>query len=275
MMSESNNSPTKKKAIEFMILISGLSKSFGENLVLNNVSLSIQNGKTTCIIGKSGCGKSVLIKHIVGLLEPDRGKVEVDGKEIGMLSVKELFKLRRTMGFVFQGAALFDSFTVYENAIIGLYENGLRDEKILEAEALRVLSAVGLLPEQEEVGIKEFEKEWAILKNKKPSDLSGGMKKRVGVARALVGSPAYILYDEPTTGLDPVTSEQIDNLIAHLARKIKVTSLVITHDMFSVFRIANNVAMLHNGSVQFDGTPDDFRKSGDPVVVEFLERYVK
>lgn len=258
-----------------MIEISNLCKRFGEKVVLDGVNLNIPDAETTCIIGKSGCGKSVLLKHIVGLLDPDSGYVKVDDLQIDKLDQKKLFEIRRKIGFVFQGSALFDSYSVYENVIIGEYEHNNRDSKLLEEEALRVLSAVGLLPDIEEREEAAFKKEWHILKDKKPADLSGGMKKRVGVARALVGSPRYILYDEPTTGLDPVTSEQIDHLIGSLAQKFKVTSLVITHDMFSVFRIANRVAMLDSGKVRFDGLPKDLNTCQDEVVVEFLERYKK
>lgn len=258
-----------------MIQINDLYKSFGPKKVLSGVSLTIPVGSTYCIIGKSGCGKSVLIKHIVGLLEPDKGYVEVEGARINQLQQKDLFGLRRIMGFVFQGAALFDSLSVFENVVIGLYEHGIRDMKALTDEAQRVLSAVGLLPNIHEVDSNNYIKEWNILKDKRTSDLSGGMKKRVGVARALVGSPKYIFYDEPTTGLDPVTSEQVDDLIADLAKKLNVTSVVITHDMFSVFRIADKVAMLHEGELRFEGEPDDLKKSKDPVVLEFLDRYRK
>ena len=256
-----------------MIEINNLHKSFGPKKVLDGVNITIPDGETICIIGKSGCGKSVLLKHIVGLLEPDEGFVSVDGNIVAQLTNEEIFKLRLKMGFVFQGSALFDSYNVYENIVIGLYEHGNRNEQLLEKEAIRVLSAVGLLPDINGSSDQEFEKEWKILRNKKPSDLSGGMKKRVGVARALVGQPSYIFYDEPTTGLDPVTSEQIDHLIADLSRKLNVTSLVITHDMFSVFRIANTVGMLDNGRLHFMGTPEEMNKSQDPVIAEFLERY--
>ncbi len=258
-----------------MIEIIDLHKSFGQKSVLNGVTLTIPTGESKCIIGKSGCGKSVLIKHIVGLLSPDKGKVMVDGQEIETLSLEDLFRLRQKIGFVFQGSALFDSYNVFENIVVGLYEHGLRNMRDLEEEAIRVISSVGLLPERGMPETSEFKKEWQILKNKKPSDLSGGMRKRVGVARALVGNPSYILYDEPTTGLDPVTSEQIDKLIAELTKKMNVTSIIITHDMFSVLRIANTVAMLDEGRVQFDGTPAQFYKSEDPVTKEFLERYMK
>jgi phospholipid/cholesterol/gamma-HCH transport system ATP-binding protein len=257
-----------------MIELRNLHKSFGEKSVLRGIDLTIPNGETMCIIGKSGCGKSVLLKHIVRLLEPDTGSVWVDGINIATLGHDDLFEKRRSIGFVFQGAALFDSMTVYENVIIGLYEHGEKDLKVLDGEARRVLSAVGLLPDITENGTPNFEKEYKNLSSKKPSDLSGGMRKRVGVARALVGSPAYVFYDEPTTGLDPVTSEQIDNLIEDLATKLNVTSLVITHDMFSVFKIADRVAMLEAGMVRFEGTAEELQATKDPSVVEFLERYV-
>jgi phospholipid/cholesterol/gamma-HCH transport system ATP-binding protein len=181
--------------------------------------------------------------------------------------------LRLRIGYVFQGAALFDSMTVWENVVLGLYEHGVRDTEQLDSEARRTLSAVGLLPDISEVGTAGFEKEYAILRTKKPSDLSGGMRKRVGVARALVGEPQYIFYDEPTTGLDPVTSGQIDNLITELARKIKATSVVITHDIFSVYKVADRVVMLEQGRVHFAGSVEEMRSTADPTVREFIERY--
>lgn len=254
-----------------MITIHNLHKAFGQKQVLNGIDLTIKDGETFCVIGKSGCGKSVLLKHVVGLLEGDQGYVEVDGKNVLNFSRAELFALRRRVGYVFQGAALFDSLTVFENVIISQWEHGERDMNSLTNEAQRVLSAVGLLPVSSAEG---FTKEWMILRDKKPSDLSGGMRKRVGVARALVGSPDYVFYDEPTTGLDPVTSEQIDQLIAELAQNFNMTSVVITHDMFSVFRIADRVAMLDKGAVRFEGTVPQLRDSKDTIVVEFLERYV-
>ena len=258
-----------------MIEVVNLHKSFGEKVVLSGINFTIKNGETFCIIGKSGCGKSVLLKNIVGLLEPDAGYVKVGGQIINELNQNKLFELRKTMGFVFQGSALFDSYNVFENITIGLYEHGIRDIKALESEAQTVLSAVGLLPDLSDKSNGYFEKEWKILKAKKPSDLSGGMRKRVGVARALVGSPKYVFYDEPTTGLDPVTSEQIDALIASLATKFQITSIVITHDMFSVYSIADRVAMLNDGNLQFLGTPHEFKTKKDPVIEEFLERFTK
>lgn len=257
-----------------MIKISNLSKSFGKKKVLMGIDLEIKMGKTTCIIGKSGCGKSVLLKHIVGLLTPDSGYIEIDEKDISKLSYDEVFELRKDVGFVFQGGALFDSYTVYENVILGLFEHGEKNDEVLDNEAKRVLSAVGLLPDISLQNSENYIKEWEILKNKKPADLSGGMRKRVAVARALVGSPKYIFYDEPTTGLDPVTSEQIDEMIYELANKMNVTSIVITHDMFSVFRIADEVAMLDQGKVLFEGSATELKQSVEPIVKEFISRFM-
>ncbi|MEN9282293.1 MAG: hypothetical protein RL594_1228 [Bacteroidota bacterium] len=257
-----------------MIELKNIKKAFGNKVVLNGVSCTIPTGKTTCIIGRSGCGKSVLLKHIVGMLHADSGSVLMDGRDVETLSKDELFQLRRNIGYVFQGAALFDSLTVFENVIISLVEHGVTDQQHIDSEARRVLSAVGLLPPIDGNGSAEYEKEFAILSSKKPSDLSGGMRKRVGVARALVGQPAYIFYDEPTTGLDPVTSQQIDDLLHELAAKYSATSVVITHDMFSVYNIADHVIMLHEGVVRFTGSVAELQASSDPIVVEFLARFV-
>ncbi|MCX7930098.1 MAG: ATP-binding cassette domain-containing protein [Chlorobi bacterium] len=257
-----------------MIVVEQVHKAFGPKQVLRGVSLQIPEGQTTCIIGKSGCGKSVLLKIIVGLLLPDQGAVRIDGVPISELGREQLYQVRRRIGYVFQGAALFDSLTVWENVVISLYEHGERRVEVLDSEVRRVLEAVGLIPSVEQVGTAAYEREYALLCARKPSDLSGGMRKRVGVARALVGSPEYILYDEPSTGLDPVTSEQIDHLIRDLQQRLGVTSVVITHDMFSVFNVADRVVMLHDGVVYFEGTVEQLRASSDPVVQEFIERFV-
>lgn len=257
-----------------MIELHGLRKSFGSKQVLKDINLTVPTGSTMCIIGRSGCGKSVLLKHIVGLLRADAGDVMVDGRSIRSLSHEELFALRKRIGYVFQGAALFDSMTVRENVVIGMVEHGETDQQRLTNETCRVLSAVGLLPDISTRGTPAYEREYTILTNKKPSDLSGGMRKRVGVARALVGKPDYIFYDEPTTGLDPVTSQQIDDLIAELAKNLGVTSVVITHDMFSVYNVADHVAMIHDGVVLFQGSVAELRTSPDADVGEFLSRYV-
>jgi len=256
-----------------MIEIKNIYKSFGNKKVLSGVNMTIPKGDTYCVIGKSGSGKSVLLKIMIGILKPDKGDIIFDGLDIHQLDKKQSFEVRKKIGFVFQGAALFDSMTVFENTIISMYEHGIRDINTLEKEAIRVLSAVSLLPEMDQRNSDYFLKEWEMLKNKKPSDLSGGMRKRVGVARALVGKPEYIFYDEPTTGLDPVTSEQIDNMIAELAKKLKVTSVVITHDMFSVYRIADNISLLHNGKVYFSGNVEKLKNSNDNIVKEFIKRF--
>lgn len=256
-----------------MIELRDIKKSFGTKVVLNGVTCAIPTGKTTCVIGRSGCGKSVLLKHIVGLLRADSGVVSIDKRTLDTMTKDDLFAMRQSIGYVFQGAALFDSLSVFENVIIGLVEHGVDDKELLANEGRRVLSAVGLLPSFEQKGTPAYEREFSILAQKRPSDLSGGMRKRVGVARALVGKPAYIFYDEPTTGLDPVTSQQIDDLLKHVATSLDVTSVVITHDMFSVYNIADHVIMLHEGKVQFDGTVEELRSSKDSVVAEFLDRF--
>lgn len=241
--------------------------------MLRGVSIEIEDGETTVIIGRSGTGKSVLLKLIVGLLEPDRGSIMIDEKRVDQMSESDLYMMRRDIGYVFQGAALFDSMTVAENLVLGLYEHGERDTKRLHDEVERNLVNVGLLPDPKSVSPKEFEKAYEIIANKKPAELSGGMRKRVGVARALVGTPKYIFYDEPTTGLDPITSEQIDNLVCELTHKLDVTSIVITHDIFSVYKVAHKVVMLEDGLVHFSGTPQELQRSDDPIVQEFIERY--
>ncbi len=256
-----------------MIEIQNLSKSFGSKIVLKDINLQIPTKQTTCIIGKSGSGKSVLIKNIVGLLKPDKGTVFVDDKEIPNLSQKELYEVRQRMGFVFQSSALLDSYNVYGNIVLGLYEHGIRDTNYFDAEAKRVLEAVQLLSHKDEVSEKEYEQEWNRLREMMPSELSGGMKKRVGLARALVGNPEYIFYDEPTTGLDPVTSEQIDELIQTVENQMKVTSIVITHDLFSVYRIADKIAMLSEGEKVFEGNVSEFKISDHPKIREFQDRY--
>ncbi len=240
-----------------MIEIKNLHKSFGSKKVLAGVNLNINEGETIVIIGRSGCGKSVLLKHIVGLLTPDEGIVKVAGKVISELSEIELYEVRRNFGFLFQGAALFDSMTVGENVALPLVESNTKTSRH---------EIVKLVEEKLElVGLSGIQ-------NLKPSELSGGMKKRVGLARALVTNPNYILYDEPTTGLDPIMSDSIDNLIKELAEKLKVTSIVVTHDMFSVKNVAHKVAMMHNGIVHFVGDPSELENSSDKIIAEFIKR---
>ncbi len=240
-----------------MIEIHDLHKSFGSKEVLTGVNLNINNGKTTVIIGRSGCGKSVLIKHIVGLLQPDSGWVKVEGEIVSELKEKELYELRKMFGFLFQGAALFDSLTVEENVALPLVEsqNGFSKTEIEKI----VKEKLDL------VGLKDIYK-------LKPAELSGGMKKRVGLARALVTNPEYILYDEPTTGLDPIMSDSIDILIKELSGKLSVTSVVVTHDLYSVNNVADQVAMMHEGKIHFEGTPSDLLNSNDSAVTDFIKR---
>ena len=256
-----------------MIEIDNLHKAFGEKQVLRGISLTIENGETTVIIGRSGTGKSVLLKLIVGLLSPDEGTITIDGRHVDHMTEEELYAVRKDIGYVFQGAALFDSMTVAENLVLGLIEHGEQNKALLESEIRKNLVNVGLLPDPAGLSHEEFEMAYKILIAKKPAELSGGMRKRVGVARALVGTPRYIFYDEPTTGLDPVTSEQVDNLVCDLTHKLDVTSVVITHDIFSVYKVAHKVVMLEEGRIQFQGTPDELQNSDDPVVREFIERY--
>ncbi|MFC2133013.1 ABC transporter ATP-binding protein [Bacteroidota bacterium] len=240
-----------------MIEISGLKKSFGRQQVLRGIDLTINEGETLAIIGRSGCGKSVLLKHIVGLLSPDEGFVKVEGKVIGDLDSKSLYEIRRKFGFLFQGAALFDSMTVEENVALPLVEskNGYSQTEIDNAVAEKL----------ELVGLPGIQK-------KKPAELSGGMKKRVGLARALVTDPDYILYDEPTTGLDPIMADSIDELIKELADKLNATAIVVTHDMFSVKKAADKIAMIHEGKIYFTGTPSEVVKSKDSVIQDFIKR---
>jgi len=240
-----------------MIEIRNLHKSFGDNKVLQGVDLDIDTGETIVIIGRSGCGKSVLIKHIVGLLYPDDGYVKVEGQQVDEMTMKELYDLRRRFGFLFQGSALFDSMTVEENISLPLVESGKKytlaemSKKVAEK-----LDMVGM------AGVQKL----------KPAELSGGMKKRVGLARALITDPDYIIYDEPTTGLDPIMSDSIDDLIKELTDKLNVTSMVVTHDMYSVKNVANQVAMMHNGKIYFTGTPAELVSSNEPTIKEFIQR---
>ncbi|MCJ7553248.1 MAG: ABC transporter ATP-binding protein [Ignavibacteriaceae bacterium] len=240
-----------------MIEINNLHKSFGSNNVLNGITLNIEKGETLVIIGRSGCGKSVLIKNIVGLLSPDSGYVKVEGKIVDDLSINELYQLRRKFGFLFQGSALFDSLTVEENVSLSLIESF---DKHSKSEIKKVVSE-----KLELVGLSGTE-------NLKPSELSGGMKKRVGLARALVTNPDYILYDEPTTGLDPIMSDSIDSLIKELSNKINVTSVVVTHDMYSVKNVADKVGMMHDGKIYFLGKPVELSSSNDQVIRDFIRR---
>jgi len=237
-----------------MIEVINISKSFGDNKVLDNLNLLIKSGETTVIIGRSGCGKSVLLKHMIGLLKPDFGQVIIDDRDVCRMEQKELDGLRLKFGMLFQGAALFDSMTVGENVGFALREHTNIAEEIIQEQVAKALSHVGLK------GIE----------NLMPAELSGGMKKRVGLARAICNEPDIILYDEPTTGLDPIMADAINNLIIDLNHKLKVTSIVVTHDMTSAYKIATRIAMLYHGKIVEVGTPDEIKNTEDPLVRQFV-----
>jgi phospholipid/cholesterol/gamma-HCH transport system ATP-binding protein len=237
------------------IQIENVRKAFGERVILDGVSLEVRDGETVAVIGASGAGKSVLLKNIVGLLEPDAGRVVVDGKHVAALPREELYELRRKVGYVFQFAALFDSMTVFDNVAMGLRRiREMSDEAIRQ----RVLESLAL------VEMDGFEDRF-------PGQLSGGQRKRVGFARAIATRPKYLLYDEPTTGLDPVTTAIIDELILKMARELSVSGIVITHDMKSAYRVAHRIAMLYKGRIRFTGTPEEVEHATDPVVRGFVE----
>lgn len=238
-----------------MIELRDLHKSFGAKHVLTGLSLRVEDGFTTALVGFSGSGKSVMLKHIVGLIRPDSGGVRVDGREVPELLPAELYELRRNVGYVFQFAALFDSMTIAENVAMGLIKQGGYS---LEQIRARVAESLAL------VELEGFEE-------RLPAELSGGQRKRAGLARAIAFRPKYLLYDEPTSGLDPVTTTVIDRLILKMKEELGVTSLVITHDMGSAYRVADRIAMLYEGRVLQEGTPDEIRTSDNPIVRGFVE----
>jgi phospholipid/cholesterol/gamma-HCH transport system ATP-binding protein len=237
------------------LVMDGIHKAFGDNKVLRGFSLEVKDGETLAVVGQSGTGKSVALKHLVGLLRPDQGEVWVDGQNLGELTRDELYEVRRKVGYVFQFAALFDSLTIGDNLGLGLKRiKGMTDSRIRE----RVHECLDL------VELEGYE-------DKYPSQLSGGQKKRAGLARAIATEPKYLLYDEPTTGLDPVTTTVIDRLIIRTREELKVTSLVITHDIGSAYRIADRIGMLYQGVIRFMGTPDEIQACEDPIVRGFIE----
>ena len=238
-----------------MIQLQDVHKSFGDKQVLQGFSLDVAEGETMVIIGYSGSGKSVAIKHIVGLLEPNAGRVIVDGQVVGGLSRRELYRLRARIGYVFQFAALFDSLSIGENVAMGLRKQGLLGESEIRERVHDVLDLVDLPDDADRF----------------PAELSGGMRKRVGIARAIALRPKYLLYDEPTTGLDPVTSAVMDELMVRMRDKVGVTGIVITHDMRSAYRVGTRIAMLYEGRVRRVGTVDEIRNTSDPVVRQFIE----
>ena len=237
------------------IILEDVRKSFGERVILDGVSIQVHESETLAIIGQSGAGKSVMLKTIVGLLEPDAGRVLVDGQEVATLTRDELYEIRRRVGYVFQFAALFDSMSVFDNVAMGLRRiRTMGEAEIAERvhESLRLVEMEGFV-------------------SRMPGQLSGGQRKRVGFARAIATRPSYLLYDEPTTGLDPVTTAVIDELILKMARELGVAGIVITHDMKSASRVAHRIAMLYQGRIRFVGTPDEVAQSDDPIVRGFVE----
>ncbi|OGD24565.1 MAG: ABC transporter ATP-binding protein [Candidatus Aminicenantes bacterium RBG_13_63_10] len=237
-----------------MIRITGLRKSFGGKPVLRGLDLEVRRGETMVVIGQSGSGKSVLIRHLIGLMKPDQGTVEVNGTDITRLRGHALQAVTRKIGMLFQGAALFDSMNVFQNVSFGLErQTDLGPEAIRD----RVRESLRL------VGLKDVE-------NLMPHELSGGMKKRVGLARAIAYRPEILLYDEPSTGIDPIRADAINGLINDLKAELKVTSVVITHDMASCYRVADRIAMLYEGRIIRVGTPDEIQKSPDAVIQQFI-----
>lgn len=221
---------------------------------MNGLNLDVPKGQITVVIGPSGVGKSVLLKHMIGLLAPDRGKVYIDGIDLGTLNPQTLVKIRNKFGMLFQNAALFDSFTVMENVAFPLVEHSDLSERQIKEKVLEKLELVGL----------------HNVSHKLPSELSGGMKKRVGLARAIILEPEIILYDEPTTGLDPIMTESVDNLILSMQEKLNITSVVISHDIASTFSIADRIAMIHEGRIIESGTPEQFKGTDKDIVRKFI-----
>jgi phospholipid/cholesterol/gamma-HCH transport system ATP-binding protein len=243
-----------------MIKIAGVHKSFGSNHVLRGTQLDILDGETITIIGASGGGKSVLLKCMVGLLQVDLGDIFVDEHKISHLEDDALWEVQKNFGFLFQGAALFDSLTVAENVSFGL--KNIKPDITPDEVRQRVRWCL------ENVGLKNIE-------DMKPAELSGGMKKRVGLARAIATEPKYILYDEPTTGLDPIKADLITDLILKLQRNLKITSIVVTHDMVAAYKVSNRIAMLHEGRIIETGTPDDIKNTGNETVRQFIEGHAE
>jgi phospholipid/cholesterol/gamma-HCH transport system ATP-binding protein len=238
-----------------MIEVRDLEKSFGTQKVLDGVNLRIETGESVVIIGRSGGGKSVLLKHLIGLVMPDSGEVLIDGENIEEMNERQLLRVRSKFGMLFQSAALFDSMTVAENVGFAFRRNKKMSQSDIEQKVAAALEVVEL------PGVE----------NKKPSELSGGMRKRVGLARAIVYQPQIVLYDEPTTGLDPIVSDTIDKLILRVRDRFKVTSVVVTHDMRSARRVGQRILMLHDKKIYATGTPDEIFNSKDPIVRQFID----
>ncbi len=238
-----------------MIDVRNLHKRLGSQEVLCGVDLHISKGETCVILGRSGSGKTVILKHLIGLMRPTSGEITVDGENIVNLPERKLSAIRKKVGILFQAGALFDSMSVEANIAFPLREAGIKDAKVIQERVAEALEMVDLAGEQK----------------KMPENLSGGMRKRVGLARTIVSRPECILYDEPTTGLDPIATDSINHLIRRLQKRLKVTSVVVTHDMKTAFHTANHVAFLHEGRVYFDGTVEELSASPDPILRDFIE----
>src|SRR5215467_5058166 len=237
-----------------MIVVRSLAKKIGQQEILRGVNLEVRTGETLAIIGRSGGGKSVLLKHLVGLMEPNSGEIWIQGQNIIGMTERQLGEIRKKVGILFQGGALFDSMTVADNIAFPLREAGERDSKALREKVRQMLEVMEMEGQEE----------------KMPESLSGGMKKRVGLARAIIRQPSCVLYDEPTAGLDPVVADSINHLIRRLQAHFGITSLVVTHDMKSAFDLADHIAYLHEGRVYFYGTPNELQKSTDRLIQDFL-----
>lgn len=239
---------------EVFIELRGLHKRFGKQDILCGIDLTLQHGETLCLIGPSGEGKTVTMKHVIGLIQPDQGDVFVAGMHVNKLKERQMAPIRQKVSMLFQGAALFDRMTVEENVAFPLWESGLRDKAEIKRRVREALEAVDL----------------AEHLHKYPTSLSGGMRKRTGIARAIITRSECILYDEPNSGLDPIGSDIIDQMILRMQKRYGVTSIIVTHDMRSVFKIANRVAMLYRGKIHFLGTPTELQASTDPIVQDFI-----
>ena len=239
---------------ESMIALSGVHKSFGKKVVLDGVDLEIGRGESRVIIGGSGSGKSVILKHIIGILKPDEGKVFIKGDDITVMKDRDLYDTRKMFGMLFQMAALFDSMNIWENVGFALSRKGVLKPSQIKEIAIEKLKMVGL------VNVEDL----------MPSELSGGMKKRVGLARAIAHEPQILLYDEPTTGLDPITADAINDLIVDMGRRLSVTSVTITHDMSSAYKIAEHISMLYQGRIIETGSPEEIRNTSNPIVRQFV-----
>ena len=239
---------------DVVIRVRNLHRAFNDQQVLTGVDLDVPHGETTVVIGRSGIGKSVLLKHIIGLMKPDEGQIWIDGEDVTPLPIKEMDHIRRKFGMLFQNAALFDSMNVFDNVAFPLREHTRLNRGEIEDRVREKLRLVGLDGAE----------------GKMPSELSGGMRKRVGLARAIALDPPIILYDEPTTGLDPILCDTIDRLIMRMQEELDVTSVVISHDIEGAFKIGDRIAMLHDGRIRASGTPEEIRNTEDPVVRQFI-----